>query len=146
MALTDSGRSALTALLTHEGLFPRVKDKDLAAAAVKLASKQVTAAGLGRDDLLAIKSAIGEAVFETTLESLSPYHIKLLARRLDKTAPEIEVNTGSSALAFVRKLLSADAAATSANTPPPAPAAEDAADAAPKKNKYLGRKAFRTGR
>lgn len=140
--MTDSGRSALTALLTHEGLFPRVKDKDLAAAAVKLASKQVTAAGLGRDDLLAIKSALGAEVFEKTLESLSPYHIKLLARRLDKTAPEIEVNTGSSALAFVRKVLDADKGSEAA--PPPAP--ETTSDTTPKKNKYLGRKAFRTGR
>ena len=142
MALTDSGRTALTALLTHEGLFPRVKDKDLAAAAGKLASKQGTAAGLGRDDLLAIKSALGAEVFEKTLESLSPYHIKLLARRLDKTAPEIEVNTGSSALAFVRKILS-EGASTEA-VPEPAP--EKAADTPPKKNKYLGRKAVRTGR
>ncbi|MEM9178944.1 MAG: hypothetical protein AAGA89_04500 [Pseudomonadota bacterium] len=142
MALTDSGRTALTALLTHEGLFPRVKDKDLAAAAVKLASKQVTAAGLGREDLLAIQSALGAEIFEKTLESLSPYHIKLLARRLDKSAPEIEVNTGSSALAFVRKILSDESAAKTA--PDPAPA--KAVDNPPKKNKYLGRKAFRTGR
>ncbi|MEL7033846.1 MAG: hypothetical protein AAGL97_15165 [Pseudomonadota bacterium] len=142
MAVTDSGRSALTALLTHEGLFPRVKDKDLAAAAVKLASKQVTAAGLGRDDLLAIKSALGAEIFEKTLESLSPYHIKLLARRLDKTAPEIEVNTGSSALAFVRQVLNDGAEVDVVTDPPP----ETTADSPPKKNKYLGRKAFRTGR
>lgn len=142
MAVTDSGRSALTALLTHEGLFPRVKDKDLAAATVKLASKQVTAAGLGRDDLLAIKSALGTEIFEKTLESLSPYHVKLLARRLDKTAPEIEVNTGSSALAFVRKVLNDGAAVETASVRPP----EKAPDSPPKKNKYLGRKAFRTGR
>ena len=142
MALTDSGRSALTALLTHDGLFPRVKDKDLIAAAVKLASKQVTAAGLGRDDLLAIKTALGTDTFEKTLESLSPYHIKLLARRLDKAAPEIEVNTASSALAFVRKVLSDDTVVAPSATPAPEPAA----DTATKKNKYLGRKAFRTGR
>lgn len=139
MALTDSGRSALTALLTHDALFPRVKEKDLAAAAVKLASKQVTAAGMGRNDLLTIKSALGAEIFDKTLESLSPYHIKLLARRLDKTAPEIEVNTGSSALAFIRKVLSDE-------TPIAPLASEKAADTTPKKNKYLGRKAFRTGR
>ena len=129
----------MTALLTHEDLFPRVKEKDVAAAAVKLASKQVIAAGLGRDDLLAIKSALGAEIFDQTLERLSPYHIKLLARRLDKTAPEIEVNTGSSALAFVRKVLSDE-------TPIAPTASEKAADTKPKKNKYLGRKAFRTGR
>ncbi|MEM7330312.1 MAG: hypothetical protein AAF437_16340 [Pseudomonadota bacterium] len=142
MALTDSGRSALTALLTHEGLFPRVKDKDLTAAAVKLASKQVTAAGLTREDLQALKTALGADVFEKTLESLSPYHIKLLARRLDKTAPEIEVNTGSSALSFVRRVLDDAPDAKAA----PAPVADPRADTPPKKNKYLGRKAFRTGR
>lgn len=141
MALTDSGRSALTALLTHEGLFPRVKDKDLAAATIKLASKQVTAAGLGRDDLLAIKSALGADIFDKTLESLSPYHIKLLARRLDKTAPEIEVNTASSALGFVRNILDGSPAISAAEPP-----TETAPPAPEKKNKYLGRKAFRTGR
>ena len=46
MAMTSDGHTALTAILTHEGLFPRVKDKDLIAAAIKLASKQVTAAEL----------------------------------------------------------------------------------------------------
>lgn len=141
MALTDSGRSALTALLTHEGLFPRVKDKDLAAATIKLASKQVTAAGLGRDDLLAIKSALGADIFDKTLESLSPYHIKLLARRLDKTAPDIEVNTASSALGFVRNILDGSPAISAAEPP-----AETAPPVPEKKNKYLGRKAFRTGR
>ena len=45
MALTDSGHTALTAILTQSALFERVKDKDLIAAAVKLARKQVTAAG-----------------------------------------------------------------------------------------------------
>ena len=143
MALTDSGRTALTAILTQEGLFPRVKDKDLIAAAVKLASKQVTAAGLTREDMQALKTALGAEVFEKTLENLSPHHIKLLARRLDKDAPEIEVNTASSALSYVRQLLSADAPAPEAQQDIP----QDEAPPAPaKKNKYLGRKAFRTGR
>ena len=139
--MTSDGHTALSAILTHDGLFPRVKDKDLIAAAIKLASKQVTAAGLTSDDLLALKTALGADVFEKTLESLSPYHIKLLARRLDKDAPEIEVNTASSALSYVRQILSdgTPPAATEppVETPPSTPA---------KKNKYLGRKAFRTGR
>lgn len=139
--MTDSGRTALTALLTQEGLFPRVKDKDLVAAAIKLASKQVTAAGLTRADMLALKAALGAEVFEKTLESLSPHHIKLLARRLDKDAPEIEVNTASSALSYVRQLLSDGAPAPAEDTPDETPPATPA-----KKNKYLGRKAFRTGR
>ncbi len=144
MALTDNGRTALTAVLNNQTLFPRVKDADLVAAAIKLARKQVIAAGLARDDLLKLKSTIGVEVFEKTLEGLSPHHIKLLARRLDKDAPEIEVNTGSSALAYVRQILSGDVAAA-ALAPAETPAVPTP-DAAAKKNKYLGRKAFRTGR
>ena len=141
MALPAPGRDALNAILSNDTLFPRVRDADLSAAAIKLARKQVTAAGLTRDDLLQLKTTLGDTVFEKTLDSLSPHHIKLLARRLDKTAPEIEVNTGSSALAYVRQILAGEVTASDG----PAPA-EPAPEAAPKKNKYLGRKAFRTGR
>ena len=144
MALSGNGRAALLAILENEALFPRVKDSDFASVAGKLAHKQVIAAGLTRDDLLALKTTLGDAVFEKTLDGLSPYHIKLLARRLDKHAPEIEVNTGSSALSYVRQILKGeisgtDAAETTTATSRPA-------DPQPKKNKYLGRKAFRTGR
>lgn len=141
MALIPDGRAALSAILAHESLFPRVKDSDLSAAAIKLARKQIIAAGLSRDDLLALKDTLGADMFEKTLDSLTPYHVKLLARRLDKTAAEIEVNTGSSALSHVRKILAGDV------TPSDGPATAEAADTpAPVKNKYLGRKAFRTGR
>ena len=143
MSLTNNGREALSAILSNEGLFPRIKDADLSTVASKLARKQVTAAGLTRADLLELKSALGEIVFEKTLEGLSPHHIKLLARRLDKNAPEIEVNTGSSALSYVRQILNGEVTETPAPSTEPAPA-EPAAE--PKKNKYLGRKAFRTGR
>lgn len=144
MALSGNGRSALLAILEHETLFPRIKDADFVGVAGKLARKQLTAAGLTRDDLLKLKETLGETVFDKTLDSLSPYHIKLLAKRLDKNAPEIEVNTGSSALSYVRQILSGDIAITTtsaAETEAPA-----AVDTPPKKNKYLGRKAFRTGR
>lgn len=144
MALTDNGRTALTAVLNNEALFPRVKDADLVAAAIKLARKQVIAAGLTRDDLLTLKTTLGADVFEKTLEGLSPHHVKLLARRLDKSAPEIEVNTGSSALAYVRQILNGDV--SEAPEAQPETPAVPAPDAAAKKNKYLGRKAFRTGR
>ena len=147
MALTENGRTALLAILDNESLFPRVKDSDLAAAATKLARKQVIAAGLTRDDLLSLKAAIGADLFEEALDGLSPHHIKLLARRLDRNAPEIEVNTGSSALSYVRQILAGEIAdapdapeAPSETRVPPAPTTPA------KKNKYLGRKAFRTGR
>ena len=143
MSLTNNGREALSAILSNEGLFPRIKDADLSTVASKLARKQVTAAGLTRADLLELKSALGEIVFEKTLEGLSPHHIKLLARRLDKNAPEIEVNTGSSALSYVRQILNGEVTETPAPSTEPEPAP---APVEPKKNKYLGRKAFRTGR
>ncbi|MEL6725184.1 MAG: hypothetical protein AAFP81_02610 [Pseudomonadota bacterium] len=144
MALTGNGRDALLAILQNDALFPRIKDPDFSAVASKLARKQVTAAGLDRDDLLEIKRALGADVFEKTLEGLSPHHIKLLARRLDKTAPDIEVNTGSSALSYVRQILAGEGATQTA-------AQESSEETStpsepPKKNKYLGRKAFRTGR
>lgn len=139
MALIPDGRAALSAILAHQPLFPRVRDSDLAAAAIKLARKQIIAAGLSRDDLLALKETLGADMFEKTLDSLTPYHVKLLARRLDKTAAEIEVNTGSSALSHVRKVLAGDVTPGAAPTAPPE-------TQAPAKNKYLGRKAFRTGR
>ena len=149
MALIPDGRTALSAILAHERLFPRVKDADLSAAAIKLARKQIIAAGLSRDDLLTLKDTLSADMFEKTLDSLTPYHVKLLARRLDKGAAEIEVNTGSSALSHVRKVLAGEATPSPApdSAPDPAPAATDTAEPdAPKKNKYLGRKAFRTGR
>ncbi len=141
MALIPDARTALSAILAHESLFPRVKDSDLSGAAIKLARKQIVAAGQTRDDLLTLKETLGEDMFEKTLDSLTPYHVKLLARRLDKTAAEIEVNTGSSALSHVRKVLSGDAEPNAAAEP-----AASAEEPAPTKNKYLGRKAFRTGR
>ncbi len=141
MANFGNGRSALSAILEREDLFPRVKEADMVSVASKLARKQVTAAGMTRDDLLQLKTALGEDVFEKTLDGLSPHHIKLLARRLDKTAPEIEVNTGSSALSYVRQILVGDASPTVETEPAPEPPEPTA-----KKNKYLGRKAFRTGR
>lgn len=144
MALTETGHAALSAILANDAAFPRVKDADLTAAAIKLARKQIIAAGLTRDDLLHLRDLLSPVVFEKTLENLSPHHVKLLARRLDRDAPEIEVNTGSSALSYVRQILAGDVAPAPKTEPTPAPA--PAQDAAPKKNKYLGRKAFRTGR
>lgn len=144
MALSGNGRAALLAILENDALFPRIKDSDFSSVAGKLARKQVTAAGLTREDLLALKTTLGEEIFERTLDGLSPYHIKLLARRLDNNAPEIEVNTGSSALSYVRQILADDISSSDAVEPPETP--PRSAETQPKKNKYLGRKAFRTGR
>ena len=141
MALIPDGRAALSAILAHQDQFPRVKDADLAAAAIKLARKQMIAAGMTRGDLLTLKDTLGADMFEKTLDSLTPYHVKLLARRLDKSAAEIDVNTGSSALSHVRKVLAGEVS-------PSELIAETSAtdERTPQKSKYLGRRAFRTGR
>jgi hypothetical protein len=143
MMTANPGQAALSAILAEDALFPRIKPNDLSAAAIKLARKQVIAAGLGRDDLLRIRTALGGEIFDKTLDSLTPHHVKLLARRLDPSAPEIEVNTGSSALAHVRLILSG---AATPSAPMATPEVPDAPAPTAKKNKYLGRKAFRTGR
>ena len=140
MSLTVDGKAALTAILTRDDLFARVKPADLSQAAVKLAKKQLTAAGQTSADLLAIKAVLGADVFEKCLDTLTAHQIKQLARRLDPGAEDIQVNTGSSALRHVRALLSGNTAPT-AQTKEAGPT-----EPAPKKNKYLGRKAFRTGR
>ena len=57
MALTETGHAALSAILANDAAFPRVKDADLTAAAIKLARKQIIAAGLTRDDLLHLREA-----------------------------------------------------------------------------------------
>lgn len=140
MSLTVDGKAALTAILTRDDLFTRVKPADLSQAAVKLAKKQLTAAGQGVSDLLALKTALGEDIFEKCLDSLTPHQAKQLARRLDPGAEEMSVNTGPSALRHVRAILSG-ATNPTAKTKEASPK-----EPAKKKNKYLGRKAFRTGR
>lgn len=140
MSLTVDGKAALTAILTREDLFTRVKPADLSLAAVKLAKKQITAAGQGVSDLLALKSALGEDIFEKCLDTLTPHQAKQLARRLDTGAEDIAVNTGPSALRHIRALVSGDTAPTAQTTE------ASPTEPAPKTNKYLGRKAFRTGR
>jgi hypothetical protein len=141
MSLTIDGKAALKAILEREDLFNRVKPADVSQAAVKLAKKQLNAAGQGKDDLLALKAALGDDVFEKCLDTLTAHQVKLLARRLDPSAEDIQVNTGSSALRHVRAILSGSVTASAAP-----PEALKATETAPKKNKYLGRKAFRTGR
>lgn len=145
MSLVPDGHAALTAILENPDLFNRVKPGDLSGAAVKLAKKQLTAAGQDIAVLRSLKTALGDDVFDKTLDALSPHHIKQLARRLDKNAPEIEINTGSSALSHVRKLLrgTLEPESTPIQSAQETPGAEPDT---PKKNKYLGRKAFRTGR
>lgn len=124
-------RDALSALIGNPGQFARLTDRDLSAAVVTLAKRQVTAAGLTASDIAALRDAIGPALFETTLGKLSARDAKLLAKRIDPSADEHATATLNAALAHVRRTL------TPIDKPPePAPATGGA---------YFGRKAFRTG-
>lgn len=140
MSLVADGKSAIRAMLDDPGRFSALKAGDWAPVAVRLAKKQVNAARQDRSDLLAIREAIGEDVFEKTLDDLSAYHAKLLARRLDKGAPEAVLKTQASAIAHVRRVLGGEARPEAE-----APAAPQRSEERPA-NRYLGRKAFRTGR
>ncbi len=137
MSLIADGRSALSAMLAQPDLFPRISAADYSAAALKLAKKQIIAGGLSRADQLALKTALGDDIYEKTLDALTAYQIKLLAKRLDPSATPEALASGSMALDHVRAVLSGQAVSpvTPTDTSPPKP-----------KNKYIGRKSFRTGR
>ena len=152
-----SGYEALGALLAAQSSFPAVADKDWAAAAGLIVKKLLVSAGQTTDSLKALRAAAGEEIFDSQLKTLSHHHAKLLAKRLDKSVPDLEVSTARAAIAHIRALL------TGAATP--APAAEEAvvtteteSEAAPEPtsdetpplppsapNPYFGRKSFRTG-
>lgn len=142
MSQNIDARTALTNILTDEEVFPRIRASDISQAAIKLASKQIIAAGQTRDDVMAINASIGDEVFGKCLQGLTAHQIKLLARRLDPGAEEIQVNTGNSALRHTRAILAGDIEQSEA----PQDASTSPAETVPKKNKYLGRKSFRTGR
>ncbi|MEE9380738.1 MAG: hypothetical protein V3V03_04970 [Hyphomonadaceae bacterium] len=137
MSLIADGRSALSAMLAQPDLFPRISAADYSAAALKLAKKQIIAGGLSRTDQLALKTALGDDIYEKTLDALTAYQIKLLAKRLDPSATPEALASGSMALDHVRAVLSGQPASPAAPTDTPPPKA---------KNKYIGRKSFRTGR
>ncbi len=137
MSLIGDGRNALSAMLAQPSLFPRLSAADYSAAALKLAKKQIIAGGLSRADQLALKTALGDDIYERTLDSLTAYQIKLLAKRLDPSATPEALASGAMALDHVRAVLSGQ------ETPPP----PQTNTPSPKsKNKYIGRKSFRTGR
>lgn len=161
-----SGFEAVQALVNASGEFKGVADKDWAAAAGLIVKKLLISAGQTTASLNALRTTAGEDIFEAQLKSLTPYQARLLAKRLDKSVPDLEVSTAGAAIAHIRTLLApavaepeaapADdpiteesetaietAPETAADTesvtddPPPSP------PSAP--NPYFGRKSFRTG-
>lgn len=157
-----SAAGALQALLDARSRFASVSDKDWAAATGLIVKKLLISAGQTADSIRAIRETVGEEIFEVQLKSLTPHQARLLARRLDKSVPDIEVSTAGAAIAWVRLVLAGEApkpaapetslAATpepgaessealetedteNGESPPPPPASG---------NPYFGRRSFRS--
>ena len=153
MSLIADGRSALSAMLSNPTLFGKLKPADYSAIAVKLARKQVTAGGLTLQDQLALRQVLGDDVYEKTLDSLSAHQAKQLAKRIDKTAPDTVLKTGSTALSHIRDLLGGTSEPLASNHQVKSDSllSDDSislmeTDSVVTKNRYFGRKSFRTGR
>lgn len=145
MSLIANGRAAILAMAGNEALFDRIPQRDWAAAAVRLARKQLISAGQTRESLREMRRTLGEDMFEKALDGLSAHHAKLLARRIDPASGEEALRTGATALAHIREVLRDDFAPQIVDHP--APGTEDPSPDPPAPaNPYLGRKAFRTGR
>ncbi len=141
MSLTADGRAALQAMLSDPTLFSRVRDSDWTSAAVKLAKKQVIAAGQTTDSLNELKTRLGSDLFERTLDTLTAFQAKQLAKRIDPSVSQETIASCSMALTHIRAQMSGAPTSAKPDTPDPAQTSDDKP-----KNKYLGRKAFRTGR
>ena len=159
-----TGFDAIRALVAARDSLPAVADKDWAAASGLIVKKLLNAAGDAADGLIALRAAVGEEIFEAQLKSLSHHQAKLLAKRLDKAVPDLEVSTARAALAHICTVLTVPAAVQPAVTADPAteetvdtastpesetvnePSGDDTPPSPPATpNPYFGRKSFRTG-
>jgi hypothetical protein len=147
-----AGAEALKALLNHA--FSALGEKEYAAAAGLLTKKLMISAGQTVEVMRALRDAVGKDIFEAQLKSLTAHQARLLARRLDKTVPDLEVSTAGASCAWIRDLMdgkgpaAAPAPVTEAPAEEPAPAEAPAETEAPKpasSGSYFGRKSFRTG-
>jgi len=99
------GLNAVQALIEAQGAFPAIADKDWAAAASLIVKKLLTSAGQTAESLIALRKAVGASIFDTQLKTLSHHQAKQLARRLDKSVPDLEVSTARAAIAHILTLL-----------------------------------------
>lgn len=149
------GFNAIQALVAAQEGPLSVADKDWAAAAGLIVKKLLVSGGQTTDSLNALRAAVGDEIFDAQLKTLSHHQAKLLARRLDKSAPDLEISTARAAIAWIRTVLTPIAPPTDEpaedetaremtteevveETPP-----EDSPPTTP--NPYFGRKSFRTG-
>ncbi|MBI1399225.1 hypothetical protein [Hyphomonas sp.] len=159
-----TGFDAIQALVAARDSLPAVADKDWAAASGLIVKKLLNAAGQTAEGLMALRTAVGEEIFEAQLKSLSHHQAKLLAKRLDKSVPDLDVSTARAAVAHIRTLLTVPAAVQSGGSADPAteetvdaastpesetmnePLGDDTPPSPPASpNPYFGRKSFRTG-
>jgi hypothetical protein len=147
-----AGAEALTALLNQA--FSALGEKEYAAAAGLLTKKLMISAGQTVEVMRALRDAVGKDIFEAQLKSLTAHQARLLARRLDKSVPDIEVSTAGAACAWIRELMDGKAPAVAPTAEPETPAETDAeATAEPEaeapkpasSGSYFGRRSFRTG-
>lgn len=143
-----SGADALAALLAGRDQFDKLADKDFAAAAGLLVKKLMNSAGQTADSMTALKSAVGEEIFEKQLKSLTAHQARLLARRLDPSVSDFDVSTAGAACQHIRQVMKGDTPAPQATAAEDAPAetaeTPSSDDDAPKPaNAYFGRKSFR---
>ena len=147
MSLLIDGKAAMAAMLRAPETFRNIKDGDWALSARQLAKKQLIAGRQTLSDIIAIRDALGDDIFDKTLDSLTARQARQLAARLDNDRGQDDFKTGTAALSHVRALLdsavSSPLAASRRTEPPRTP---EPAEAGPAAKRYLGRKAFRTGR
>ncbi|MEL6286895.1 MAG: hypothetical protein AAFQ18_11890 [Pseudomonadota bacterium] len=150
MSLRPDGKVTMAALVDQAAIFPRIKSEDWTSAAVRLAKKQIIAAGQETSDLKTIRSVIGGDAFERTLADLTAFQAKQLAKRIHPTVDPDTIVTKAMALGVIKGLLAnAHDAGTDEDTPTTSPRQETVetpsgpGDPARKPNPYLGRKAFR---
>lgn len=124
-----SAAGALQALLDARSRFTSVSDKDWAAATGLIVKKLLLSAGQTAETIRAIRGTVGDEIFETQLKSLTHHQARLLARRLDKTVPDLEVSTAGAAIAHVRLTLAGEQLASQAETAEAVPAPDEKSDA-----------------
>ncbi len=147
MSLLIDGKAAMAAMLRAPETFRNIKDGDWALSARQLAKKQLIAGRQTLSDIIAIRDALGDDIFDKTLDSLTAKQARQLAARLDSTRGQEDFRTGTAGVSHVRALLDGATTRPRAGSHKHAPASEpEPAQAGASEKRYLGRKAFRTGR
>ncbi|MFN7179761.1 hypothetical protein [Hyphomonas sp.] len=149
------GFKAIQALVAAQEGRLSVADKDWAAAAGLIVKKLLVSGGQTTDSLNALRAAVGDEIFDAQLKTLSHHQAKLLARRLDKSVPDLEISTARAAIAWIRTALAPIAPPTdepaeeetATEETVPETAEDNGTDETPptSPNPYFGRKSFRTG-